>query len=128
MIINTLLKYNFTADIYVPRIDINNSQTIYMLLPNNTNVRVNVVSGRTQTTMFTKDAVEYGARILQVRNPEGRLLFVEGGTNGEEEYQVHVHTVLPVVDIYGTITGYRSVLRRPQPVLTDVKPTSDPEA
>lgn len=122
MKVNTMLKYNFTADVYVPRIN-SSGQTEYVLYPVNQAVSVNIVSNRQTITMYTVKPVELGSRLLQATNQEGRLLFVEGTTDGtgEEEYEVHVHAVLPVVDIYGTITGYRSTIRRPQPPLTDLK-------
>lgn len=123
MKINTLLKYNSTADIYVPRVDINGI-TSYVLYDKNRNLPINVVSGRTSSVIFTPEAVEYAAQALQVRSPEGRLLFIEDTDKGIEEYGMYVHSVLPVVDIYGTITGYRSILKRVQPVLGS-RPSSD---
>ena len=129
MKINTMLKYDFVGDVYIPRIQSTGSETVYVLFAENQAVPMSIVSNRQTITMFTEKPVELGSRLLQVRNPEGRMLFVEGLTgsqSGEEEYDVYVHAVLPVVDIYGTITGYRSTLRRPQPTLTNVK-TMTPE-
>lgn len=125
MIMNTMLKYDFIADIYVPRIDTRNSQTVYVLYPENTQMPSKIVSNRQTITMYTKGPLEMASRVLQVKNPEGRMLFVEGLTgavDGEEEYEVYVTAVLPVVDVFGTITGYRSTLRRLQPTLTNIKP------
>lgn len=123
MKVNTTLKYNFTANIYVPRVD-RNGQEVYFLFPENVGVPVNIVSNRQTITMYTQGPTEIGSRLQEVRNPEGKLLFIEGITDsptGQQDYDVHIWAVLPVVDIYGTITGYRSTIRRPQPELTDVK-------
>lgn len=128
MIINTVQKYDFLANVYVPRIDPTNSQTIYCLAEGNQDVPALIVSNRQAITMYTEKPLELNSEVLNVRNKDNKLVFVEGLNNvasGIEEYSVYIWAVLPVVDIYGTITGYRSTLRRAQPELTNVKTLED---
>lgn len=119
MKLNTFVKYNFLVDLYVPRLMIENETTVYALQARD--FPVSIVSGRGQTTMFTRVGIEYGSRLLNVRNPRGILLFTVPDEGGPEQYDMHVHSNDPVVDVYGNIVGYRQVLREPQPALTNVK-------
>lgn len=115
MQINTFVRYNFLVDLYVARLDTTNEVTVYVA--DELNMSVNIVSGRQQTIMFTQRAVEFGARLVNVRNPHGELLFQVDGVS----YDMHVHSNDPVIDVYGNIVGYRQVLREPQPVITNMK-------
>ena len=113
MKLNTFVRYNFLVDYYVPRIDTTNDVQVYVLGQEDLNV--SIVSSRQQTTMFTKMGLEYGARLLNVRNPRGQQLFVTIVDNVPEQYPMHVHSNVPEVDVYGNIVGYRQVLREAQP-------------
>lgn len=127
MKVNTFVKYNFLADIWVIRNDPNNDVTSYYLL--NSDMQVAMVSGRQSTTMFTRGGLEFGSRIKNVRNPRGQKLFAIPTQPGvpPEEYDMHVHSNDPVIDVYGNIVGYRQVLRKPQPTITDIKEFNEGE-
>lgn len=119
MQINTLVRYNFTADYLVPRINTDNEVTVYVV--DTLAMPVAIVSGRQQTIMFTKVGVEYGSKVQNVKNPRGILLFTVPSDTGIQQYDMYVHANDPVIDVYGNIVGYRQVLRAAQPVLTDLK-------
>lgn len=123
MKLNTFVKYNFTADLYVPRSQNDSEGSI--LYEFQENIKCSIVSGRQQSSMFTSGPIEYGARLLEVKNPRGELIFFNIVDEAVEQYDIHVHSNEPVIDVYGNIVGYRQMLRRPQPLLTDVRPSAE---
>lgn len=104
-------KYDF--ELWGPKVlNDANGTIVYELIE----VRVGTLtSGRQQSYLYTDTQVPYGSMLRNVTDANGILVFEVMG----EPYDVYVHSSEPVLNVYSQVTGYRAVLRRSTPNLTN---------
>lgn len=109
MILNTRRQQKYTFDLYslVTLNDANGTQT-YQLVGS---MKGALAAGRQQSYLFTDEPFAIGDAIALMTDADGNYVFHYKGVPTD----VYVHASEPVVDIYGRVTSYRSVLRSDAP-------------
>lgn len=100
-------RRNYTMQYWIPITDVDGAGNVTVTYQFRKALKGQIASGKSQTYLYTDEALFVGSRLDSVKDADGTPVFAFG----DFVYSVYVHNTTPVVDIYGRVTSYRQTVR-----------------
>jgi len=114
MKLNTFQVYDWTADLYIAT-ENQQGQIEYLF---DREISFAMSTGAVQTYLFSPEPIEWGGQLIQITNKTGQrpyFIYPDGPGEIGTDILMYINSSVPVIDIYGKVTGYQQTLLRTKP-------------